>query len=116
MVRRTRSFIQDNYAETDPATGRKFLTFEDGTRSYFPVREPRTVKFKIEDKNSDDQYACLYADDVVNAINNLNLPRYGLGNYISKRPMNRLLKMRQNLTRPLKSRQTPYGFLPYKSF
>lgn len=86
MVRRTRSFIQDNYAEPDAATGRKFLTFEDGTRSYFPVREPRTVKFKIEDKNSDDQYARLYADDVVNAINNLNLPRYGLGNYIAETP------------------------------
>ena len=39
MVRRTRSFIQDNYAQTDPATGRKYLTFEDGTRSYFP--DPR---------------------------------------------------------------------------
>ena len=38
MVRRTRSFIQDNYASQDPATGRKFLTFEDGTRSYFPER------------------------------------------------------------------------------
>ena len=36
MVRRTRSFIQDNYAETDVA-GRRFLTFEDGTRSYFPA-------------------------------------------------------------------------------
>ncbi len=41
LVRRTRSFIQDNYAQTDPATGRKFLTFEDGTRSYFPVASPR---------------------------------------------------------------------------
>ncbi len=29
MVRRTRSFIQDNYAQTDPDTGRKFLTFAD---------------------------------------------------------------------------------------
>ena len=28
MVRRTRSFIQDNYADTDPETGRKYLTFE----------------------------------------------------------------------------------------
>ena len=32
MVRRTRSFIQDNYATLDPATNRKFLTFEDGSR------------------------------------------------------------------------------------
>ena len=27
MVRRTRSFIKDNYAETDPANGRKYLDF-----------------------------------------------------------------------------------------
>ena len=44
LVRRTRSFIQDNYAETDPANGRKYLTFEDGTRSYFPTRMPKTVE------------------------------------------------------------------------
>ncbi len=28
MVRRTRSFIQENYAETDPISGRKFLRLE----------------------------------------------------------------------------------------
>ncbi len=86
MVRRTRSFIQDNYAETDSESGRKFLTFEDGTRSYFPVRIPRTVKFKIKDKEPDDQYARLYATDIIEIINNLSLPRYGLGNYILETP------------------------------
>jgi len=50
LVRRTRSFIQNNYAKTDD-TGRKYLTFEDGRRSYFPKRAPKTVKFLIEDKN-----------------------------------------------------------------
>ncbi|MGD0948114.1 MAG: helicase-related protein [Candidatus Binatia bacterium] len=86
LVRRTRTFIQDNYAQTDPATGRKYLTFEDGSRSYFPTRVPRTVKFKIDDKSLADQYARLYADDVVNTINHLNLPRYGLGNYVHAAP------------------------------
>ncbi|MBI3989588.1 MAG: NgoFVII family restriction endonuclease [candidate division NC10 bacterium] len=86
MVRRTRSFIQENYAETDPTTGRKFLTFEDGTRSYFPERLPKTLKFRIDDKNPDDQYARLYASEVVDTINGLNLPRYGLGNYIAAAP------------------------------
>ncbi len=33
-----------------------------------------------------DQYAQLYSDDVVGAINGLNLPRYGLGNYIAASP------------------------------
>lgn len=88
LVRRTRSFIQDNYAETDPNCGRKYLTFEDGTRSYFPVRQPKTLKFKIDDKNPNDQYARLYASDVVDTINALNLPRYGLGNYINRSPEN----------------------------
>lgn len=86
MVRRTRTFIQDNYAATDSGNGRKFLTLADGSRSYFPTREPKTVKFKIDDKNPNDQYAKLYADPVVGAINRLALPRYGLGNYINPSP------------------------------
>jgi hypothetical protein len=86
MVRRTRSFIQDNYAATDPATGRKYLTFEDGTHSYFPERVPKTVKFTIDEQDPADQYARYYAPGVVAAINALNLPRYGLGNYIAATP------------------------------
>jgi superfamily II DNA or RNA helicase len=82
MVRRTRSFILDNYADTDPLTGRKYLTFADGSRSYFPVRVPRTVKFKINDGDPDDPYAKLYSPAIVNAINSLKLPRYGMGNYV----------------------------------
>lgn len=86
MVRRTRSFIQNNYAEADPGTGRKYLTFEDGSRSYFPVRQPHTVKFRIDDRDTTDQYARLFAPDVVETINVLSLPRYGLGNYIAPSP------------------------------
>lgn len=86
LVRRTRGFIQDNYAETDPTNGRKYLTFEDGRRSYFPTRMPRTVKFKIDDTDPEDQYAKLYASDVVDTINHLGLPRYGLGNYVASSP------------------------------
>jgi len=86
MVRRTRTFVQDNYAATDLATGRKYLTFADGTRSYFPERIPKTVKFRIDEKDPADQYARLYAPDVVAAISALNLPRYGLGNYVAPTP------------------------------
>jgi len=82
MVRRTRSFIQQNYAEVDPATNRRYLTFSDGSRSYFPTRVPRTLTFRIRDNDPDDPYARLYADDVVETIRSLSLPRYGLGNYI----------------------------------
>lgn len=103
MVRRTRSFIQENYASTEcsqcqtvvratetvcSACGaskeqseRRFLTFEDGSRSYFPTRKPKTVKFEV-----DAQYAQFYAEDVVEIINSLTLPRYGLGNYVQNKP------------------------------
>ena len=36
LVRRTRSFIKDNYAKTDPANGRRYLAFDTGERFYFP--------------------------------------------------------------------------------
>ena len=86
LVRRTRSFIQDNYAETEQETGRKFLTYEDGTQSFFPTRIPKTVKFAIDESNPDDQYAKLYSQQVVDTVNNLHLPRYGLGNYVADNP------------------------------
>ena len=86
LVRRTRSFISDNYAQTDPESGRRFLTFPDGSRSYFPARTPKTVKFTIDDQNPNDQYAQLYSEPVVGIIDNLKLPRYGLANYISESP------------------------------
>ena len=86
MVRRTRGFIQENYAQTDPASGRSFLTFADGRRSYFPLRVPRTVAFPIDDADPADQYARLYSPAVVDTINALTLPRYGLGNYLAARP------------------------------
>lgn len=86
LVRRTRSFIMDNYAEIDQGNNRKFLRFEDGTKSYFPDRIPKTVKFKIDDSDPNDQYARLYADDIVDTIHKLSLPRYGIGNYFNENP------------------------------
>ena len=85
MVRRTRSFIKDNYAKTD-SDGKQYLVFPNGDKSYFPKRIPKTVKFKIDSKNPDDQYARMYSDKVIDIINNLTLPRYGLGNYILEHP------------------------------
>lgn len=82
LIRRTRGFIKENYAETDPHTGRKYLVMEDGTRAYFPTRVPKTLTFTIDDTDPNDQYARLYANEVVDTINHLRLPRYGLGNYV----------------------------------
>ena len=84
MVRRTRSFIKENYAETDPDTGQKFLRYQDGGKSFFPARVPKTIKFSISDSDQNDQYARLYSQKVVDVITKLKLPRYGLGNYMSK--------------------------------
>jgi SNF2 family DNA or RNA helicase len=84
MIRRTRSFIKQNYAEIDPDNNRPYLVFQDGTRNYFPVRVPLTVKFPINEQARSDQYAQLYAENVVSVINQLDLPRYGLGQYVAK--------------------------------
>ncbi|MDJ0617512.1 MAG: helicase-related protein [Calothrix sp. MO_192.B10] len=92
MVRRTRSFIKDNYAKSDPHQSpksnqgvRKYLEFADGRRSYFPDRIPRTIKFTLESADY-DPYSRLYSEAVVELINQLNLPRYGLGNYVASKP------------------------------
>jgi SNF2 family DNA or RNA helicase len=86
LVRRTRSFIKDNYAEVERSTSRRYLEFENGDKFYFPDRVPKTEKFKFNERDPKDQYARLYSDSVVNAVNALSLPRYGLGNYIKESP------------------------------
>jgi len=84
LVRRTRTFIKENYAFSDDNNGRKYLVFEDGTRSYFPERVPKSLRFSLNEKDPHDQYGRLYSDRVVDIVNKLSLPRYGLGNYIQK--------------------------------
>ncbi len=85
MVRRTRSFIKDNYAFIDEDS-RKYLEFADGSRSYFPKRIPKTIKFNFDDSgNNYNSYSHLYSQSVVEVINQLNLPRYGLGEYVVKK-------------------------------
>jgi superfamily II DNA or RNA helicase len=87
MVRRTRSFIKDNYAETDLENGRKYLTFSDGTRSYFPDRVAKKVEYHFDPTDPTDQYAKLYSQNVVDLINHLELPRYGLGERLNPKPL-----------------------------
>ncbi|MCC6823545.1 MAG: NgoFVII family restriction endonuclease [Verrucomicrobia subdivision 3 bacterium] len=125
MVRRTRSFIQKNYATTDcpkcgtpilarqvqcpscnepkPAQGRSFLLLEDGTKFYFPKRRPRTLAFRIRENDPDDQYARLYCNEVVDTIRVLHLPRYGLANYLKATldvpPTNDEAEVMKNLSR-----------------
>ncbi len=80
LVRRTRSFIQTYYAHHDQ-DGRSYLEFRDGTRSYFPTRVPRTVKFALSEEGQNDPYAHLYSEEAVKTIGELCLPRYGMASY-----------------------------------
>lgn len=84
MVRRTRGFIVQHYTQADERG--RYLQFSDGRKSYFPKRIPKNLSFKIDDADIADPYARFYSDRVVNAINELILPRYGLGNYIFPKP------------------------------
>jgi hypothetical protein len=108
MVRRTRSFVERNYAYTEcpecatvvPATetacpqckrakdksDRRFLILGDGQRFHFPKRLPKALAFHIRDNDPDDQYARLYSPRVVDTIRMLRLPRYGLANYLRPTP------------------------------
>ena len=78
LVRRTRTFIKENYAKTDEATGRKYLEFNDGHQNFFPDRIPKAVKFKT---TKGDQYSRLYSDEMIAIMEELRLPRYGLSQY-----------------------------------
>ena len=84
MVRRTRGFIMQHYAKSDERG--KYLLFPDGTKSYFPKRIPKNLKFSIKGADKSDPYARFYSTTVVDAINALALPRYGLGNYVANKP------------------------------
>ena len=81
MVRRTRSFILKHYTQTDEK-GRPFLLTASNEKRYFPVRKPCSLGFPVDDKDVTDSYARLYSDAVVDEINSLHVPRYGLGNYV----------------------------------
>ena len=82
LVRRTRTFIKDNYAKTDQKNGRKYLEFKDGHKSYFPDRIPKSIKFKTVDG---DQYSRLYSETMIDLMESLKLPRYGLIHYLDEK-------------------------------
>jgi superfamily II DNA or RNA helicase len=81
MVRRTRSFIMQHYTEAD-AQGRRFIAASDGQKRYFPTRKPLSLTFAVNDADASDRYARLYSAHVVDQINALHVPRYGLGLYL----------------------------------
>ena len=84
LVRRTRTFIKENYAQIG-ADGRKYLVFPDGSQAAFPDRIPSSLKFHT---NPDDQYRRLYSKEMDDMMTSLNLPRYGLSEYINLEAQN----------------------------
>ena len=81
MVRRTRSFIIQHYTEADKK-GRRYIAGQDGEKRYFPVRKPVSLQFSVDETDPADRYARLYSKAVVDQINALHVPRYGLGLYV----------------------------------
>jgi superfamily II DNA or RNA helicase len=81
MVRRTRSFIIQHYTAADK-NGRRYIAGQDGEKRYFPVRKPVSLGFTVDDADPADRYARLYSKAVVDQINALHVPRYGLGLYV----------------------------------
>ncbi len=80
LVRRTRTFIKNNFAQTD-ADG-QYLEFADGSRFRFPQRIPKPVDHSFGE--SDPPAAVMAGDATLDAITALRLPpRYELGNYLS---------------------------------
>ena len=82
MVRRTRSHIKANYAEYDEERKQHYLTFEDDSKFYFPHRVPKCAMFSFTETGDKDQYARLYSAQVVDIVNALSLPRYGIAQYL----------------------------------
>lgn len=81
LVRRTRTFIKENYAKLDPKNNRKYLEFPNGDRSYFPDRLPKAIKFETK---PGDQYSRLYSRRMIDLMESLDLPRYGLTTYLNE--------------------------------
>jgi len=80
LIRRTRTFIKESYAHTDPVNRRKYLQFKDGTKSYFPDRLPKSISFAM---HKEDQFGRLYSENVMDNMALLKFPRYGLTKYIN---------------------------------
>ncbi|WP_369132022.1 helicase-related protein [Modestobacter sp. I12A-02662] len=79
LVRRTRSFIQRNYAKRD-TDGRMYLEFRDGSRFTFPTRMPKPVTHSF---GPADPAAVMASDATLDSIRRLKLPRYELASYLA---------------------------------
>ena len=78
LVRRTRRFVEENYARQDEQ-GRRYLEFGTGSRFYFPKRIPKPMERTLTE---DDPAYAMSSNLTLDMIRDLLLPRYRLGRYI----------------------------------
>ena len=79
LVRRTRSFVRENYAQIDE-NGNEYLTFSNGQRFFFPERKAIPVDHQFD---PGDPAELMVDDSTLDAIADLKLPRYDLFSYVS---------------------------------
>jgi superfamily II DNA or RNA helicase len=84
LVRRTRKFIEDNYAELDD-DDRPFLRFSTGEKFYLPKRLPHPLPFVAD---ASDPASLMESDEVFQALDSLQLPRYDLAKYLRQDGVN----------------------------
>ena len=78
LVRRTRRFVEENYA-LEGDDGRRYLEFGTGKRFHFPKR---TAIPEDRILTPDDPAFLMASDETLDSIRDLMLPRYRLGNYL----------------------------------
>ena len=79
LVRRTRTFIRQNYAAIDPDNGREYVTFADGSKFYFPDRVAKPLPHSF---HNGDPAQKMVSDATLDVIGHLFLPRYALVAYL----------------------------------
>lgn len=80
LIRRTRRFIKENYAVLDPDNGRYYLLFGNGDRNYLPDRVPHPLPFET---SAMDPASDMASEKVLEALDQLILPRYQMGSYLN---------------------------------
>ena len=104
LVRRTRSFIKENYGKKD-RSGKYYIETSAGGKKFFPDRIARTVRYAV-----DEQYKRLFSEEVVDMINSLKLARYDLIQYKQKDLQNLTNEEREIFKDLERSRGYPKGF------
>jgi SNF2 family DNA or RNA helicase len=79
LIRRTRRFIKENYAVLDPDNNRYYLLFGNGDRNYLPDRVPLPLPFET---SASDPASDMASEKVLEALDELILPRYQMGSYL----------------------------------